>query len=740
MEEEYRASGAGKVFKAPERELTDEEKKQKIDMEKERYLKDPDQEDLSQQVNYSKEIDVESLTNQQKQKEDAKKWKEFDDAVAGAKSKEDLIEAGKIRKRLEGNWVSLATLAGETFIGIGADIFLPSPDPISRGLNYGIGYGTNILAQWLRGEEIKQGRAHAAGAFQAIPFGTAAKGIKGIARATGKGAVGSVVGEQVAVGIDEKRVLTPEEVAYAGAFGGTFGGISKSALDNVDITGLRNTLNRLSKKRQVIVNLDGTLSIADDGIDGSKPLMSKGSGGSKNPRRPKDWSETKLDKWKSKVLLELKDKKTYSGTQYKTIEDIPDLRIPRSAIFRKFKGKSNFSEVEDALYEYEYGALVHRELEGQGSLAGFRPFEGYASRGYLDPEGESWIFRSKGTTRGVKNYQWNKAVAVSKAATKRLEAEKQVLKELDTQLGYVAEITDVPKKEFANITEQSAIEKASREQLQQQIKIQRQELGLEGEALLHDKHLKDLHLEHVVGVLQYPEFLRSTHGMNWILNRKNNHGLAGYHKEPPPIWSVILAGKHNKWFVDTVQDAFATPTRLKNKSGYKKPKLAGKDLGLGTDEGKRLFTYPEVLPNFTEKGSIPGDMIISTWDGTQTWRVPRALAILDFIENKNITRAIIQGTRKNKYKDGLLARIISGEKVDISEQVLVGELMTRAKELGVNETLLRKYWNRADLESKQEILWLLQKMGAKQEFIEQIGTEMITEKGTPYLIKGGYLK
>jgi len=236
----------------------------------------------------SKEIDVESLTNLQKQKEDAKKWKKFDDAVAGAKSKEDLIEAGKIRKdieeRLGNNWVSLSTLALETFIGIGADVTTPALlatplAPLYYPLNYSIGYGANILGQWLRGEEIKQGRAYAAGAFQTIPLGTAAKGVKGIARATVKGGVGSIVGEQVAVGIDENRVLTPQEVGYAGAFGGAFGGISKSALDNVDITGLRNTLNRLSKKRQVIVNLDGTLSIADDSIDGSKPLMSKGSGG-----------------------------------------------------------------------------------------------------------------------------------------------------------------------------------------------------------------------------------------------------------------------------------------------------------------------------------------------------------------------------------------------------------------------------------------------------------------------------
>jgi len=215
----------------------------------------------------SKEIDVESLTNRQKQKQDAEKWKEFDDAVAGAKSKEDLIEAGKIRKRLEGNWVSLATLAGETFIGIGADVFLPSPDPLSRGLNYGIGYGTNVFAQWLRGEEFSQGQAHAAGLFQAIPFGTVAKGAKGITRAIGKGAVGGVVGEQVRVGIDEKRVLTPEEVGYAGTFGGAFGGLTKGALDNVDLTSLK---SRLSKQRQVVQNLDGTLSIADDGIDLAK--------------------------------------------------------------------------------------------------------------------------------------------------------------------------------------------------------------------------------------------------------------------------------------------------------------------------------------------------------------------------------------------------------------------------------------------------------------------------------------
>ena len=94
-------------------------------------------------------------------------------------------------------------VALETTVGLAADWLLPGLDPISRGLNYGIGYGTNVLAQKLRGEtEISQGEAHAAGGFQAIPFGTTAKGFKGIRRAMYKGAAGGVVGRQVEVGID----------------------------------------------------------------------------------------------------------------------------------------------------------------------------------------------------------------------------------------------------------------------------------------------------------------------------------------------------------------------------------------------------------------------------------------------------------------------------------------------------------------------------------------------------------
>ena len=101
-DDEYKGSEhASDVFKAPTPELTEEQKKQKRDMEKGRYLENPEQEDLSQQVNYMDKRDLESLTNRQKQLRYAKKYKDFDDAVAGARSPEDLKRARDIRQRIE---------------------------------------------------------------------------------------------------------------------------------------------------------------------------------------------------------------------------------------------------------------------------------------------------------------------------------------------------------------------------------------------------------------------------------------------------------------------------------------------------------------------------------------------------------------------------------------------------------------------------------------------------------------
>ena len=123
------------------------------------------------------------------------------------------------------------SIAAETGIGIAADFFLPSPDPLSRAASFGVGYGANALAQWMRGDwdDFSHGEAVAAGGFQAIPFGTAAKGLKGLKRATAKGALGGVTMAQLEVGIDEQRRLTTRELMLSGVLGGTVAGGFKAA-------------------------------------------------------------------------------------------------------------------------------------------------------------------------------------------------------------------------------------------------------------------------------------------------------------------------------------------------------------------------------------------------------------------------------------------------------------------------------------------------------------------------------
>ena len=97
-DDEYKGSEhATDVFKAPKKEKTAGQKLE----ESGEFMPDPEKEDLSQQVNYSKKTDIKSLTNLQRQQQDAKKYKKFDDAVSNAQSPEDLIKAGEIRKQIE---------------------------------------------------------------------------------------------------------------------------------------------------------------------------------------------------------------------------------------------------------------------------------------------------------------------------------------------------------------------------------------------------------------------------------------------------------------------------------------------------------------------------------------------------------------------------------------------------------------------------------------------------------------
>ena len=103
------------------------------------------------------------------------------------------------------------------------------------GINFGQGAYTNYLVQkHLYGEdEVNWGEILASGAAGAIPFMNIGAS-KGVAKFLGKansvkrgivgGALTGVGSEQLRVGIDDNRLLTPQELAFAGGFGGVFGG------------------------------------------------------------------------------------------------------------------------------------------------------------------------------------------------------------------------------------------------------------------------------------------------------------------------------------------------------------------------------------------------------------------------------------------------------------------------------------------------------------------------------------
>ena len=98
-DDEYKGSEhASDVFKAPTPELTEEQKKQKRDMERGSYLENPEQEDLSQQVNYS--TMEESYAKERRPGFDKEMQAIGKAKAAGNLTDQELIEAHKRAKRI----------------------------------------------------------------------------------------------------------------------------------------------------------------------------------------------------------------------------------------------------------------------------------------------------------------------------------------------------------------------------------------------------------------------------------------------------------------------------------------------------------------------------------------------------------------------------------------------------------------------------------------------------------------
>lgn len=145
-----------------------------------------------------------------------------------------------------------AGLGVEVGAGIGTE-FLTTP-LLAAGpfgiLGYGVinfasGFSANVASQKaIRGEDnISWGEAIAAGGFQMIPGGATAKGVKGVAKSAGQAGVFAVGENAVRTAIDEKRVLTTEELRNSATVGAVFGTGFKLSID-----GLPKVIDKFSKK------------------------------------------------------------------------------------------------------------------------------------------------------------------------------------------------------------------------------------------------------------------------------------------------------------------------------------------------------------------------------------------------------------------------------------------------------------------------------------------------------------
>ena len=102
-------------------------------------------------------------------------------------------------------------------------------------INFGSGFGTNIAAQKTRGEDkINYGEAISAGLIQMIPFGSTAKGVKGLKGAALQGASTAVADRQIQKLINEQELLSPTEFTTSATLGAGFGLTFKGAIDALE--------------------------------------------------------------------------------------------------------------------------------------------------------------------------------------------------------------------------------------------------------------------------------------------------------------------------------------------------------------------------------------------------------------------------------------------------------------------------------------------------------------------------
>jgi len=183
-----------------------------------------------------------------------------------------------------------ASIAFETGLGVATDTvtaFLGWAPPAYALANFASGAVGNLIAQRIRGEtDISLGELLASGALGVIPGSTVGKTGKNISKVVGEagtfrraatiGSVSGIGAEQIRVGIDEQKWLTPEQILLAGSIGGAMG-VGVAGTQVALSTTAKHLLKNLKKhhigpvyamgRRKKIRQSPGQLNLSDIPID-----------------------------------------------------------------------------------------------------------------------------------------------------------------------------------------------------------------------------------------------------------------------------------------------------------------------------------------------------------------------------------------------------------------------------------------------------------------------------------------
>ena len=313
------------------------------------------------------------------------------------------MENEELKKRILGMTTEIGGGIGTDFATTGLLAGGPAGVFAYGLINFGQGAYTNYLVQkHLYGNEnINWGEVISSGALGIIPFMNigASKGISkfvGKAGSLQRGLVGgagtAIAGEQLRVGIDENRFLTPGETVMAGALGSTFGGIAGQTSKYLKVRKAKATLDDIAQRRMPTTRFAQEATMMMNQGTGKQVIAS-----STQPAR------NAFDPRVTGNIKALKDKLNAEAAVQRFTEDIPS-KLDEQAVTNPTIDAALIRSISDIpayravvpggpeVFDYE----VMRQFIRGATIAGIRNVTG---RNYLEQFQSG--FTSTGASKGV---------------------------------------------------------------------------------------------------------------------------------------------------------------------------------------------------------------------------------------------------------------------------------------------------------------------------------------------------